>query len=128
MFEFWSSDRGDFWASPVEILMFARVTGCMLTSAGFDFIHLEHILKNTLKRAVIFLQSKTKGHFTRAKSRDPVMVRTLDSHPKAIPWVLGKPFYVVTDPHAECEVRMDHVGGKRGEDLVLYNMSHTLPI
>ena len=39
------------------------------------------------------------------------MVRTLDSHPKAIPWVLGKPFYVVTDPHAECEVRMDHVAG-----------------
>ena len=64
VFEFSSSDRGDFWASPVEILMFARVTGCMLTSAGFDFIHLEHILKNTLKRAVIFLQSKTKGHFT----------------------------------------------------------------
>ena len=39
------------------------------------------------------------------------MVRTLDSHPKAIPWVLGKPFYVVTDPHAECEVRMDYVAG-----------------
>ena len=29
---------------------------------------------------------------TRAKSRDLVMVRTLDSHPKAVPWVLGKPF------------------------------------
>jgi hypothetical protein len=40
------------------------------------------------------------------------MVRTLDSHPKAvIPWVLGKPFYIVTGPQAECEVRMDHVAG-----------------
>ena len=39
------------------------------------------------------------------------MVRTLDSHPKAIPWVLGMPFYVVTDPQAWCGVRMDHVGG-----------------
>jgi len=29
---------------------------------------------------------------TQAKSRDLVMVRTLDSHPKAIPWMLGKPF------------------------------------
>ena len=37
------------------------------------------------------------------------MVRTLDSHPKAVPWVLGKPFYVVTCPQAWCEVRMDHV-------------------
>ena len=28
----------------------------------------------------------------RAKSRDLVMVRTFDSQPKAVPWVLGKPF------------------------------------
>ena len=55
------------------------------------------------------------------------MVRTVDSHPKGIPWVLGKPFEEVTDPQAYCEVRMDHVAGplhillavKRGEDLVL---------
>jgi hypothetical protein len=39
------------------------------------------------------------------------MVRTLDSHPTAVPWVLGKPFYVVTRPQAQCEVRMDHVAG-----------------
>ena len=37
---------------------------------------------------------------TWAKSRDLVMVRTLDSHPKAVPWVLGKPLYVVTGPQA----------------------------
>jgi hypothetical protein len=37
------------------------------------------------------------------------MVRTLDSHPKAVSWVLGKLFYVVTGPQAQCEVRMDHV-------------------
>jgi len=29
---------------------------------------------------------------TQAKSRDLIMVRTLDSHPKAVPWVLGKLF------------------------------------
>ena len=28
---------------------------------------------------------------TRANSRDLEMVRTLDFHPKAVPWVLGKP-------------------------------------
>ena len=39
------------------------------------------------------------------------MVRTLDSHPKAVPWVLGKSFYVVTGPQAYCDVRMDHVAG-----------------
>jgi hypothetical protein len=40
------------------------------------------------------------------------MVRTLDSHPKAVPWVLGKPLYVVTGPQAYCEVRMDHFVGQ----------------
>src|ERR1700737_3680888 len=39
------------------------------------------------------------------------MVRTLDSHPKAVPWVLGKPCYVVLGPQAQCEVRMNHVAG-----------------
>ena len=39
------------------------------------------------------------------------MVRTIDSHPKAIPWVLGKPFYVVTGPQAHCELKKDHVVG-----------------
>ena len=48
---------------------------------------------------------------TQAKSRDLVMVMTLDSYPKAVPWVLGKSFQVVTDPQAQCEVRMDHVAG-----------------
>ena len=37
------------------------------------------------------------------------MVRTLDSHPKATPCVLGKPLYVVMGPQALCEVRIDHV-------------------
>ena len=39
------------------------------------------------------------------------MVRTLYSHPKVVPWVLGKPFNVVIGPQAQCEVRMDHVVG-----------------
>ena len=39
------------------------------------------------------------------------MARTLDSHPKAVSWVLGKLFYVVMGPQAQCEVRMDHVAG-----------------
>ena len=30
-----TSDRGDFWAYPVEILVFASPTGYMLTSSGF---------------------------------------------------------------------------------------------
>ena len=48
---------------------------------------------------------------TRAKSHDLVMVRTLDSHPKAVLWVLGMSLQVVTDPQAEHEVRMDLVAG-----------------
>ena len=51
------------------------------------------------------------------------MVMTLDFHPKAVPWVLGKPSYVVLGPQAKCEVSMNHVAGplysllakKRGE-------------
>ena len=39
------------------------------------------------------------------------MVRTLESHPKAVPWVLGKLFYVITGHQAYCELRMDHVAG-----------------
>ena len=62
------------------------------------------------------------------------MLRTLGYHPKAVSWVLGKPFHVVTGPQALCEVRMDRVAGplhillaeQRGEDLVQYNMSQTL--
>ena len=38
-------------------------------------------------------------------------MKTLDSHLKVVPWVLGKLFYVVTGPQASCEVRMDHVVG-----------------
>jgi len=71
-----------------------------------------------------------------AKNHYLVMVRTLDYHLKAVPWVLGKPFYVVMGPQGECEVRVGHVarslhifvGGKREEDLVSYNMSQTLSI
>jgi hypothetical protein len=63
---------------------------------------------------------------TWAKSRDLVMVRTLDSHPKAVPWVVGKPFYVETGPQAlvcsengPCSGIVAYfVGPKRGEDLV----------
>ena len=40
-----------------------------------------------------------------------LMVRTLDSHLKAVPCVLGKSLYVVSGPQAYCEVRMDHVAG-----------------
>ena len=54
-----------------------------------------------------------------------MMVRAFESHSKAVPWVLGKPFYVVTGPQALCEVRMEHVAGtlhilfgQRGKDLV----------
>ena len=39
------------------------------------------------------------------------MVRTLDSHPRDVPWVLGKLFCVVTGPQAWCEVRMDYIAG-----------------
>ena len=39
------------------------------------------------------------------------MVRALDFRPKVVPWVLGKPFYVVTGSQVYCEVRMDHVVG-----------------
>ena len=46
---------------------------------------------------------------TWAKSHDLVLVRTLDSHPKAVQWVLRKLLYVVIGPQAWCEVRMDHV-------------------
>jgi hypothetical protein len=50
--------------------------------------------------------------------------------------VLGKPFNVVTGSQAECEVRMDPVTGllhvllvgKRGEDLVHYDLSRTLSV
>jgi hypothetical protein len=33
------SDRGDFWAYSVEILVFASPTGYMLTSSGFPLLH-----------------------------------------------------------------------------------------
>ena len=39
------------------------------------------------------------------------MVKTIDSHLKAVPWVLVKPLYVVTSPRAYYEVRVDHVAG-----------------
>ena len=32
-------DRGDFWASPVEILVFASPTGYMLTSTGYTLLN-----------------------------------------------------------------------------------------
>ena len=34
-----SSDRGDFWALPIEILVLARPTGYMLTSSGFPLLN-----------------------------------------------------------------------------------------
>ena len=34
-----SSDQGGFWASPVEILVFASPTGYMLTSSGFPLLN-----------------------------------------------------------------------------------------
>ena len=50
----------------------------------------DHI-RPTYSNTQTFVQVLGPLH-TRAKSRDLVMVRTLDSHPKAVPWVLGKPF------------------------------------
>jgi hypothetical protein len=44
---------------------------------------------------------RATSHMSREPwARDLVMVRTLDSHSKAVPWVLGKPLYVVTGPQA----------------------------
>ena len=34
----------------------------------------------------------------RGKGHDHEMVRALDYHPKAVSWVLGKPYCKVTDP------------------------------
>ena len=45
------------------------------------------------------LENEAKGRYTLwAKSRDLVMVTILESHLNAVPWVLGKLFYVVTGP------------------------------
>jgi hypothetical protein len=44
-------------------------------------------------------------------SQEPWPCNSRDSHPKAVPWVLGKPFYVVSGPQAESELRMDHIAG-----------------
>ena len=33
-----SSDQGDFWAQPVEILVYPSPTGYMLTSSGFPLL------------------------------------------------------------------------------------------
>ena len=38
------SDPGDFWAQPVEILVFASPTGSMWTSSGFPSSHWGYIL------------------------------------------------------------------------------------
>ena len=35
----WTSDREDFWAQAVEILVFASPTGSMLTSSGFPSLN-----------------------------------------------------------------------------------------
>ena len=34
-----TSDRGGFWAEPVEILVFASPTGQVLTSSGFPLLN-----------------------------------------------------------------------------------------
>ena len=55
-----SSDRGDFWALPVEILVFASPTGYMLTSPGFPLWNRGvSYIKIPLIWSVIFLQSWT---------------------------------------------------------------------
>jgi hypothetical protein len=41
-------------------------------------------------------------------------VRTLDSHPKVVPWVLGKPFYVVKHSGPCCATIAYFVGRKEG--------------
>ena len=54
-----TTDRGDFWASPVEIRVFASPTGYMFTSSGFPLLKLVYILYIPLKWSVIILQSWT---------------------------------------------------------------------
>ena len=34
-----SSDRGDFWAKPVDILVLASSTGYMFTTSGFPLLN-----------------------------------------------------------------------------------------
>ena len=34
-----TTDRGDFWAQPVDILVFASPTSYMLTPSGFPSLH-----------------------------------------------------------------------------------------
>ena len=59
------SDRGDFWAWSVEILVLASPTSYMLTSSGLSFIELGYILYISLKWLVIFLQPWTgTGYFS----------------------------------------------------------------
>ena len=48
---------------------------------------------------------------TRGKGHDHELVRVLNYHPKAGPWVLREPFCGVTCPQTKCVVIVDHVGG-----------------
>ena len=50
---------------------------------------------------------------TWAKSRDLVIVRILDSHPKAVPCVLGKPLYVVWSENGPCCGTIAYIVGKK---------------
>ena len=59
----WSSDRGDFWAKPVQILVIARSTGYMLTSSGFILLNWGILNNFLLNLLVIFLQSWTSTDY-----------------------------------------------------------------
>ena len=83
----------------------------------------------------IYTMSLNEGPLhTWAKNRDLVMViedpLTLIQRP--LSWVLGKLFYVVAGPKAQCEVRVDHVAGPlhillvEKEGRVWFNIPQTL--
>ena len=65
-----SSDRGDFWAQPVEILVFATPTGYLFTSSGFPLLNWGIFYK--------FLQNDWK--FSCNLERQPVISQTQPDH------------------------------------------------
>ena len=65
-----TSERGDFWAEPVEILVFASPTGYMLTSAGFC----------TLNWGIFYKFLKNDRQFSCSLELQPVVSQTQPVH------------------------------------------------
>ena len=64
-----TSVGGDFWAWPVEILVFASLTGYMFTSTGSPLLNWGICCEIPLKWSVIFLHSWTStGYFSNSTS------------------------------------------------------------